>query len=127
MNIDYMSNFPNNALLWGYRKLWELGMVDLDRWTLFSEEKAASYGKSLKKRYPKRNLFPFASFTENDDIACFEEGKGKRVVIVHDFASEGWESRQEYEDFWEWLRDAVRYMIEFEREEEEYALTHPEH
>lgn len=126
MNIDYESNFPNDALLWGYRKLLELGMEDMDRWVVLDEATAKDYGTDLKKRYPKRNLFPFASFTENDDIACFEEGQGKRVVVVHDFASEGWERRQEYTDFWEWLRAAVDYMIEFEREEEEFALTHPE-
>lgn len=126
MNIDYTSNFPNDALLWGYRKLLELGMKDMDRWFLLPEEKAFAYGERLKTRYPKRNLFPFASFTENDDIACFEEGRGRTVVVVHDFASEGWERRQEYDDFWEWLRDAINYMIEFEREEEEFALTETE-
>lgn len=126
MKLDNTVQFPNDALLWGYRRLIELGMTDISRWRLFEEEGAERYSQSLRKRYPKRHLFAFAYAVGNDDIACFEEGKGKRVVVVHDFASEGWESRQEYEDFWEWLRDAVRYMIEFEREEEEYALTHPE-
>ena len=125
MRIDYTSDFPNDALLWGYRKLLELGMVDMDRWVLLSEEEAAGYSQDLKKRYPNRTLYPFAGFTENDDIACFEKGQGRRVVVVHDLASEGWERRQEYEDFWEWLRDAINYMIQFEREEEEFDLTHP--
>lgn len=40
-------------------------------------------------------VIPFARRDDNDDIACFEVGKGKSVQIIHDFASEGFEQRKE--------------------------------
>jgi hypothetical protein len=36
------------------------------------------------------------------------------VVIVHDFASEGWEARDEFGNFWDWFRSIVEYFIEDE-------------
>ncbi len=45
------------------------------------------------------------------DIACFEVGQDGRVFIIHDFASEGYEQRKIYVDFWEWFKDAIQEMI----------------
>ena len=72
--------------------------------------------KGVTERYPNRKLIPFARRDDNDDIACFEVGKGEKVQIIHDFASEGYEQRNEYNDFWDWLKDAIDEMIEFNRE-----------
>lgn len=43
--------------------------------------------------HPNRCLIPFAKRDDNDDIACFELGKGESVIIIHDFASHGFEDR----------------------------------
>lgn len=72
--------------------------------------------KGVTERYPNRKLIPFARRDDNDDIACFEVEKGEKVQIIHDFASEGYEQRNEYNDFWDWLKDAIDEMIEFNRE-----------
>ena len=32
---------------------------------------------------------------DNDDTACFEIGKGSKVQLIHDFASEGFEQRKD--------------------------------
>lgn len=56
-------------------------------------------------------VIPFARRDDNDDIACFEVGKGKSVQIIHDFASEGFEQRKEQGCFWDWFRDAIDKMI----------------
>lgn len=92
-------------------KIVELNLIDFEMWYLMSNEQVDIRIKGLKSRYPNRNLIPFARRDDNDDIACFEVGKGKSVQIIHDFASEGFEQRKEYGCFWDWFRDAIDEMI----------------
>ncbi|MFJ8526925.1 hypothetical protein [Bacillus sp. NPDC094106] len=103
-----------------YRKAIELHLVDFDLWYMMESAQATRRFLDLKERYPNRKLVPFARRDDNDDIACFEFGKGQKVQVVHDFATEGFEQRKEFGDFWEWLEFAIREMIDFNRMEEEY-------
>ena len=79
-----------------------------------SKEQVRSRIKGLIQRYPDRRLIPFARRGDNDDIACFEVNKGEQVMIIHDFASIGYEQRECFDTFWEWFRYAIELMIEFE-------------
>lgn len=99
-------NYPREFL-----KIVELNLVDLDIWYLMPKEQLEIRMRGLKNRYPERKLIPFARRDDNDDIACFEVGKGNKVQIVHDFASAGYEQRKEYDCFWNWFKDAVEEMI----------------
>lgn len=92
-------------------KIVELNLIDFESWYLMSNEQVDIRIKGLKSRYPNRNLIPFARRDDNDDIACFEVGKGKSVQIIHDFASEGFEQREAYECFWDWFKDVIDEMI----------------
>jgi len=105
-------------------KVIDLGLIDYDRWCLIPPQQIIDKKKGLKKRYPKRKLIPFAQRCDNDDVACFEIGHGERVFIVHDFASEGWERRQEYDDFWSWFKEAIQELIDFEIEERAFYELH---
>lgn len=69
----------------------------------------------MRKRYPNRRLIPFA---RRDDIACFEIGKGNKVQLIHDFASESFEQKNEFEDLWAWVEFAVQEMVIYNRDEE---------
>ncbi|KFN16235.1 hypothetical protein DJ94_5588 [Bacillus pseudomycoides] len=82
------------------------------------KEQATSIYNGMKKRYPNRNLIPFAKRVDNDDTACFEIGKGNKVQLIHDFTSEGFEQRKEFNDFWEWAESAINEMIDYNRSEE---------
>lgn len=93
----------------------ELNLVDFDLWYMMDEGQVLRRIEGLNQRYPNRKLIPFARRDDNDDIACFEIGKGEKVQIVHDFASEGYEQRKEFEDFWQWLEEAVHEMIEYNK------------
>ena len=74
--------------------------------------------EGLRQRYPNRQLVPFARRFNTDDVACWEGRDNQCVVVVHDFASAGWEDRDErYPDFWSWYRATVDEMIDLEREE----------
>jgi len=97
-----------------YLKVVELGMVNLEKWFLLSNELVERRFYGLKKRYKHRNLIPFAGRFDSDDIACFEIGQGERVFIIHDYADEGWERRQEFETFWNWFISAIKELMGIE-------------
>lgn len=120
MNIEFLEKklrsykfkYPDSFL-----KAIELNLLNFDLWYIMDEEGVIDRLKGLKERYPDRKLIPFARRGDNDDIACFELDKGERVQIVNDFASVGYEQRKECNDFWEWLEEAIKEMIEYNRDE----------
>ena len=94
----------------------DLNLVNYGYWYIMIKDEVITRRDGLLKRYPSRNLIPFARRDDNDDIACFEVGYGERVFIVHDFASEGWERRQEFDSFWAWFMIAINELVETELE-----------
>ena len=101
-------------------KLLELNLTNFDVWYFMDLESVKIRLAGLQKRYPDRQLVPFARRGDCDDIACFEVDKGDRVFVIHDYASKGYEQREIYENVWEWLKEVVNTMIEFEIMEEKY-------
>lgn len=101
--------FPESCL-----KAVELNLINLENWYFMDVKKMQYRRGNLLKRYPHRNLVPFARRDDNDDVACFEVGQGERVFIVHDFSSEGFERRQEFDTFWSWFVSAVKELIGME-------------
>lgn len=104
---------PDVALPAGLVRIVEQGLVDLSPWLILPRTEALARMVGLRARY-KRPYVPFARRQDNDDLAVLLPDGPNRVVIVHDFASEGWEMRTQYETFWDWFRAAVEDMIEFE-------------
>ena len=101
--------YPNPFL-----KIVEQNLVDLSPWYILSKDLLKWRYNGLKERYPKQSLIPFAAKYDNDDVACWEQSNPEKVVIIHDFASEGWEKVMDFDNFWEWFRSAIEEMIEFE-------------
>lgn len=111
---------PNNFVYpQAIAKLLELNLTNFDVWYFMDLESVKIRLAGLQKRYPDRQLVPFARRGDCDDIACFEVDKGDRVFVIHDYASKGYEQREIYENVWEWLKEVVNIMIEFEIMEEE--------
>lgn len=79
------------------------GNLDIGPWQVLTGHWLRTRREGLDKRFPKRILIPFARRMDNDDIACWEEGASIAVRIVHDFAAPGWEEREEYASFGDWL------------------------
>lgn len=71
-------------------------------WYLFDRENLLYRYKGLQTRYQNRRLFPFARHDYCDDVACWEKDKPGKVIIVHDYASPGWEQKFESPSFEGW-------------------------
>lgn len=113
--IDYNQfKYPKEFI-----RILELNLIDFDVWYILNEKDVIDKLKGLRKRYSKRKLIPFAKRDDNDDIACFEIlGEKVKIQLIHDFASEGFEQRHTYDDFWEWFREVIEELIEYNKVEE---------
>lgn len=90
-----------------------LGLLGLEPWWILHGERLLQRAEGLRERYPDRRLVPFAERQDNDDVACWE-GSSPEVVIVHDFASPGWEDSGGHPNFGAWLRQAIEDFIDWE-------------
>ena len=97
-----------------FSRIVELGLTDLEPWYVLEGKRLRETMSGLAQRYPARKLIPFARRQDNDDIACWQIGAKEEVLIIHDFASPGWEDRERFPFFYDWLRRAVEDLIEFD-------------
>lgn len=97
-----------------FTRVVEQGLIDLTPWYIIDKHLARARMHSLKERYPDRDLVPFAKRDDNDDVACFERGRGDAVAVIHDFAASGFETKAVLTSFWDWFRYAIEEMILFE-------------
>ncbi len=97
-----------------FKRVIEKGLTDLEPWFFLGGKPLRDTMSGLATRYPERQLVPFAGRQDNDDVACWEVDADGKVVIIHDFASPGWEQRGEFAGFYDWLRRAVEDFIEFD-------------
>ncbi|MBF0298342.1 MAG: hypothetical protein HQK51_06455 [Oligoflexia bacterium] len=95
-----------------FLRIIDQNLIDFDPWWILNAEDAKTWMNHLKKSYPNRELVPFAKRGDCDDIACWQKGSGNKIIIIHNFASPGWEERKTYETFWDWLRFAIETTIE---------------
>ena len=97
-----------------YLRIVEQSLLDLTPWHILSAEDALRQMHGFEDRYPSRRLVPFARRQDNDDVACWEDGKPEMIVVVHDYASEGWENEGSFDSFWSWFRSAVEDTIDWD-------------
>lgn len=95
-----------------FDRIVRLGLTNLEPWFLLHGQALEGYYEDLKRRYPSRILIPFAARIDNDDVACWSPDEVQRVLIIHDFASPGWEQRQKYDSLYDWLRSAIEDLID---------------
>jgi len=91
--------------------LLDQNLLDFDPWIILTGDRLRQRYVGIQKRYPDRNIIPFARREDNDDVACFEQNNG--VVIIHDFASSGYEKGGKSLLFWDWFRMVIEDMIEY--------------
>ena len=98
----------------------ELGLLDLEPWEVLVGRRLVERLDGLRARYPAYRYIPFATRTDNDDVACWEPDESPtRVVIVHDWASPGWERQGGFADVNAWLRQVFEDFVEWGEIEEQ--------
>lgn len=101
------------------QKVIGLELINLKPWEILNDERIVFKNNGIKERYGYKDFIAFAIRLDNDDVACWDVNN-KKVTIIHDYASPGWERRKTFKTFWDWFRQAVEDMIEFAREDIEY-------
>lgn len=120
LNIDDLPGYPYPT---NFIKLASIEPeTDIEPWWLlvYNEGTINNWYKTLKQLYPERTLIPFAKFNANDDIACFDgdDFSGQpHVLIIHAYASEGWELHATYASFDKWLEEAMVQNAEWFNED----------
>lgn len=79
--------------------------LNLTPWEFINAKRVSKAMQELFLRYG-RTVIPFAHRKNNDDIAVFEKGSGKKVLVIHNFAEKGNEIEDEFASFGDWLRAA---------------------
>ena len=101
----------------GYQVAKDLNLVNLKPWHFVTDTEFEGLFEVVNKHYPIREVIPFARRDDNDDVACFvsrdPEQEAGQVIIIHDFASLGYEVVARMKTFWDWFKYAVDEMIEF--------------
>jgi hypothetical protein len=93
----------------------ELGLTDLEPWSVLQGEELFRRMEGLKSRYPQRLLVPFARRVDRDDVACFDvDAAPGRISVIEDFGEPGFEQFETYDQFADWFRAAIDDLIEFE-------------
>jgi len=106
-DLDVQASIPE-----GLGRLLEEELTNLTPWHIMPRELALVRLRGLRERYTRKYV-PFAQRQDNDDLACLDPALPAKVVVVHDFASEGHECRQEFDSFSDWFRAATEDMILF--------------
>jgi hypothetical protein len=118
MNIEHLTkdiNLPDGFVYpAGFLKILELNIIDIEPWYILDRDQFKDKYEGLQKRFPLIILIPFARRQDNDDVACFGINTGEKVLIIHDYASPGWEQRKIYDTFWDWFRNSIEDMIKFD-------------
>ena len=98
-----------------YWRLLELGLVDLGQWRVLTPGEVHALFGGINGRYPCRTALPIARRIDCDDVAIFvtqgPESEVGKALIIHDYASPGYEVDSRFESIWGWLRLAVEELI----------------
>lgn len=116
-SIDLFSNEelpPGFSYPRQFQRIVELGLLDLQPWYVLHGTVLRDTKAGLAERYPERRLVPFARRQDNDDVACWQAGQKESVYVIHDFASAGWEQSAYFDSFYDWLRQAIEDLIDFD-------------
>ena len=97
-----------------FERVVDLGLTNLEPWHITLDvEFLRARVKGFRERYPYREIVPFAHRQDNDDVACWQVDRPGEVLIIHDFASPGYELNEEFPSFEAWFKSAIDAMFEW--------------
>lgn len=94
-------SYPNDFL-----EVFEALEAQLEWGNLLRGDDLRFWAAGLAERYPARSLIPIVRSWASDDILCWDRDRPGCVVMIHDFASAGWEGFGPiYSKLEDWLDD----------------------
>lgn len=100
-----------------YYRIHDLGLTNIPPWYFLDKKVFRALYTGIQRQYPQRVLLPFARRQDNDDVACFVVESADypqgHVLVIHDYASSGYEVDHSHPSFWDWFRMAINEMIDF--------------
>ncbi|WP_146010575.1 hypothetical protein [Dyella sp. AD56] len=90
------------------------GLRDIGPWQILDGNWLRVRYDGMRKRFPERELVPFARRLDSDDVACWDRKTLPSVQVVHDFCSPGWEERGSHLSFKAWLLAVQEEAREFD-------------
>lgn len=121
-----MNNIQNHLLSDAERPSWleyptelidlvDSGRINLTPWHI-CEVEAVRIGRGHFLKRVGRDLVMFAYRQDQEDVACFEKGKGQMVMIVHDNCDSPYEHVGTYENVSAWLKAVEEESAEWAEE-----------
>ncbi len=105
--MDPTKLYPEFSWPEDFKRLLARNPERIGYWYMLTERQFNTWIEGIRERYPHRKLIPFAVKCYNDDVACYEIGKGETIQVVHDFGAPGREQRESYANLQEWMQEAV--------------------
>lgn len=96
-----------------FRIIIEQGLTNLSPWEILTDNRLSSLHSRLQTRLGKQNFVPFAINKSNDDIACWSKMHNYQIVVLDENELFNGDPIKVHNDFWDWFRDAVEEMIDF--------------
>lgn len=87
---------------------------NIEPWKIIEGAELKNRYEGVINRYHKIELIPFARRIDNDDVACWDSNHSGSIVIIHDFASHGWEQRKVFDNFNDWMRSVEEDIKEYD-------------
>lgn len=95
-------------------KLEEFNWFPVDENYCNMENYRLDYNKELSNRYPNRQLSIILKRKDCDDILCASIddiiSNNINVVMIHDFASSGWEGNSHWDSIADWYDDSMAWQ-----------------
>jgi hypothetical protein len=95
-----------------FLRVLSLEHFSLEPWLFPDASIVEPHYAGLRERYPDRSLVPFSVRRDNDDVACWDLDSGG-ISIIHDYATSGWEQRERFDSFRDWMKKAVDDFLDW--------------
>ena len=97
-----------------FRLLIERGLLNWEPWEFLEGKQLLDRFIGVRRRYPARQLIPFARRGDRDDVACWDLDRSSgKISVIEDFAPPWDEQTDLLESLADWLRLVLDDMVEF--------------
>lgn len=108
---SWLSQKMRNQVAGGEVFLEDIERVNLDGtgWRMLDAEESEALSAGINGRYQNRRVVAFARRDDSDDVACIIVSEHEKtnclIIVIHDYASRGWEVAGRFGQLKDWIDD----------------------